>query len=249
MRCLLSLVLPLLLVSPLHATSLTLHSGPERVSVLELYTSEGCSSCPPADRWLSTLRDDPRLWRELVPVAFHVDYWDRLGWVDRFASSAHSERQHRHAQARRMRTIYTPGLFLDGEEWRGWFHAKTLSLEPRRAAGELALELQGREISARYSSASAIAGAPLELHVAVLGFDLRTQVQAGENRGRELTHDFVVLAHDVVPMTRADSTMTAQTTLRALVEQPPRAALAVWVSLSHDPAPLQAVGGWLPRAD
>ncbi len=79
-------VLVLLGGSQASADTLHLASGDTRVNLLELYTSEGCSSCPPADRWLSGLRQDPRLWRQLVPVAFHVDYWDGIGWPDRFAS-------------------------------------------------------------------------------------------------------------------------------------------------------------------
>ena len=69
-----------------HATaaSLTLSSQEQRTTLIELYTSEGCSSCPPADRWLSRLKDDPRLWKQIVPLAFHVDYWNYLGWRDRF---------------------------------------------------------------------------------------------------------------------------------------------------------------------
>ncbi len=89
----------LLASSALGAAPLQFTSPETRVTLLELYTSEGCSSCPPADRWLSGLRDDPRLWREVVPVAFHVDYWDAIGWPDRFASAAHSERQRTYARS------------------------------------------------------------------------------------------------------------------------------------------------------
>ena len=72
------------------AASLQASSGEKRVTLVELYTSEGCSSCPPAEAWMNQLQDDPRLWREIVPVAFHVDYWDYIGWPDRFAVPAHS---------------------------------------------------------------------------------------------------------------------------------------------------------------
>jgi hypothetical protein len=75
----------------------TFQSGPARVGLLELYTSEGCSSCPPAESWLSGLAGNDALWKDVVPVAFHVDYWDYLGWRDVFASSAFSERQRDYA--------------------------------------------------------------------------------------------------------------------------------------------------------
>lgn len=87
--------------SPTLANALTLESGEERVRVIELFTSEGCSSCPPADAWLSGLMDDPGLWNSLIPVAFHVDYWDHIGWKDRFSDAAFTERQRRYASTLR----------------------------------------------------------------------------------------------------------------------------------------------------
>jgi hypothetical protein len=75
------------------AGELSVQSGPARAHLLELYTSEGCSSCPPAEQWFSTLKQSPRLWKEIVPVAFHVNYWDQLGWKDKLASPANTARQ------------------------------------------------------------------------------------------------------------------------------------------------------------
>ena len=72
-------------------------SGETPSVLIELYTSEGCSSCPAADHWLSQLRDDPRLWQTIVPIALHVDYWDSLGWRDPFATTAHTARQRTYA--------------------------------------------------------------------------------------------------------------------------------------------------------
>jgi len=66
-------------------TAVTFTSPSQQTTLLELYTSEGCSSCPPADQWLSTLKNNPRLWKEIIPVAFHVDYWNDLGWKDEFS--------------------------------------------------------------------------------------------------------------------------------------------------------------------
>src|ERR1700712_4295101 len=76
------------------AEPVKLLSGENRVHLLELYSSEGCSSCPPAESWLGELRTAPGLWRDFVPVAFHVNYWDRLGWRDRFASKEYTARQY-----------------------------------------------------------------------------------------------------------------------------------------------------------
>ena len=117
------------------AQTVHLESPGPRVSLLELYTSEGCSSCPPADRWISTLRDDPRLWHEVVPVAFHVDYWDYIGWKDRFASPVYGNRQRDYARNRHVGTVYTPGFVLAGKEWRSWFRRPELKVDNTVTAG------------------------------------------------------------------------------------------------------------------
>src|SRR5262245_52465745 len=84
--------------------------------VVELYTSEGCNSCPPADRWLSTLKDKPGV----LAAAFHVDYWDSLGWKDRFASPRYSERQAQLQATSGVRFSYTPQVLVNGADWRRW---------------------------------------------------------------------------------------------------------------------------------
>src|SRR6201987_4807354 len=98
-------------------------SGPAQVSLLELYTSEGCSSCPPAERWMARLKDSADLWTGFAPVVFHVDYWDSLGWKAPWSSTAFADRERAYAQVWGSDTIYTPCYVLDGREWRNWsFH-------------------------------------------------------------------------------------------------------------------------------
>src|SRR6516164_9572668 len=89
-------------------------SGPAQVSLLELYTSEGCSSCPPAEAWLGELSRNPNLWRAVVPVSFHVDYWDNLGWKDGFSSREFTLRQRFYAASWGSESVYTPGFVLNG---------------------------------------------------------------------------------------------------------------------------------------
>ena len=98
------------------AAPITFQSSVQKVNLLELYTSEGCSSCPPADRWISQLKTDPRLWHEVVPVAFHVDYWDQLGWLDIYAKHDYSLRQYVHRQQGHVSSVYTPGVMVNGQE-------------------------------------------------------------------------------------------------------------------------------------
>ena len=113
-------VIFLLMISGGLTKAQTFESGNKPVSLIELYTSQGCSSCPPADRWLSSLNDDENLWSKFVPMAFHVDYWDYIGWKDPFASKEYSQRQRRYAGEYGESTVYTPGVRKNGAEWRLW---------------------------------------------------------------------------------------------------------------------------------
>lgn len=227
-----------ILPASLIATPLVLDSGTRQVSLLELYTSQGCSSCPPAERWLNDWIDDARLWREVVPVALHVDYWDYLGWRDPYARAANSERQHDYARAGRTRTVYTPGVFLNGREWRGW----QLRIPPRAsgsAPGRLAVRIDNRELTAEFAATDI----PLELHVALLGCGIDTPVAGGENRGRTLRQEFVALSHDIYPSTDGHWQVALPATDAAAAQ---RLGVAVWVSAAGEVRPLQATGGWLP---
>jgi len=221
-------------------------SGERRVQLVELYTSEGCSSCPPADAWMRDRLDDERLWREIVPVAFHVDYWDYIGWPDRFASSTYSKRQRDHARLRRVRTVYTPGFVVGGKEWKGFFRRTALPRGKGEPVGALELAVSGDEVLARFAPPDALG--PLELHVALLGFGLETEVRRGENAGRRLRHDFVVLSYGRADLDRGAGVYAGP------VRIPPssvrdgtasRHAIAAWVTPLDDTLPVQAVGGWL----
>src|ERR1700686_3952908 len=92
-------------------------SKPVRTHLIELYTSEGCSSCLPGEEWMSGLKNQPRLWQDIVPVAFHVDYWDHLGWKDPFASKTWTERQGGFFFPWKKGTGFTPPFAGDGKEW------------------------------------------------------------------------------------------------------------------------------------
>jgi hypothetical protein len=226
-----------LFATTLHADPLALSSGTSQVTLLELYTSQGCSSCPPAERWLNELVDSDRLWTHIVPVALHVDYWDYLGWQDPYASAANSERQRSYARHKRTRTVYTPGMFVNGREWRGWIYR----ISPR-ASGQTPGELSARIEDGRLQADFPAAAEALDLHVVVLGFNIATPVRSGENRNRTLQQEFVSLAHAVhhsangrwsVPVPEA-------------TQPAGRYGIALWVSTAGNPVPLQATGGWLP---
>ena len=222
-----------------HAGEIRLDSGARQVTLLELYTSQGCSSCPPAERWFNEYINRDELWTKVVPVALHVDYWDYIGWKDPFATKEHGERQRDYARAGKARTVYTPGLFSNGREWRGW----TLRLDPRasdREPGNLAIEIADGKLQASFPASTA----PLELHVALLGADLETRIERGENRNRILAQEFVVLVHEVHPSQTGRWIVSVPTDTR---QEAGRHGVAVWVSEQGNPAPIQATGGWLPQ--
>lgn len=169
------------------------HSGAQRTPVIELYTSEGCSSCPPADQWLSALKGT----KTLVVQAFHVGYWDYIGWVDRFATPANTQRQRELANANRLNSIYTPQLVRNGRDWPDWRNThpqQAGALAGSTATARAAISLQqadgGDQFSARITPAAGVGQWSAYWTVTEHGHNSR--VKAGENRGEFLQHDFVV---------------------------------------------------------
>ena len=245
----LSVIIALVTLGAAHAAfadsanrAIELASGDRQVTLVELYTSEGCSSCPPADRWMSGLLEDPRLWREVVPVKFHVDYWDWIGWQDRFANQAWSERQRQHVREGNADVVYTPGFFANGREWRGFFSRESLDT-PRPEVGDLSIQISERDVTAQFAPSGNVSSGRLMLHVAVLGMDLQSSVSAGENRGKVLPHDFVVLGLSRRAMAREEKKLHAE--LRLPPASKDAAAVAAWVTEDDSLVPLQAVGGFL----
>ena len=212
------------------AAECTVKSGSATAALVELYTSEGCSSCPPADRWLtaigSTTGDRPLVPRSgtnglsFVPIAFHVAYWDYLGWKDAFADMRFTERQRQFARAAGASSVYTPQVVLGGRDFPEWRSAgsvsrtmETINARPSRAM----LEIVTRGTpNARVSAvlAPGVRTDDLALFVAITQDGLSTKVKAGENRGETLRHDHVVrdlaMARDWLKGASASLTTTAE---------------------------------------
>jgi hypothetical protein len=224
-----------LTTSAAFGANLVLESTPQRVSLIELYTSEGCSSCPPAEAWFSKLKNDSGLWKNFVPVAFHVSYWDNVSWRDRFASKEFNDRQQNYAAAWNAANVYTPEFVLAGKEltsWRAPGASKIL-------AGTLKATLdENRALTISFKPTSV--GKKFEAHVALLGFDLATSVRGGENSGRKLEHDFVALSFQ-----SANLNDSGEASLKLPGAIAGEKGLAVWVTAVGDTEPVQAVGGWL----
>ncbi len=171
-------------------------SGATVTPVLELYTSEGCSSCPPADRYLSGLRERAASGHAVVE-AFHVGYWDYIGWVDRFATPAHTSRQRQVSGWNNLRSIYTPQLVLNGADWRpGGLFGVGGNGDPLAAGSTAHASIALRQLSPDQWEAQVTpdAGAPARwsAYWTVTEHGHTSRVSAGENNGETLKHDFVV---------------------------------------------------------
>lgn len=224
----------------LSAQDLEFNSGDKKVALVELYTSQGCSSCPPADEWLGELKNRPGLWSEFVPIAFHVDYWDYLGWKDSFSKKEYSNRQRLHRKQGNVKVVYTPGFFVNGQEWRARSGKNAIALGDS-GAGNLQATLSGNTLNVSYESTTPLSTATL--NVGVLGFGYQTAIQSGENSNRTLHEDFVLLSHSE----HSSSNQTWQVNLPDNVApSAEKYGLAIWVSNGSSLRPLQTTGGWLP---
>lgn len=183
------------------AATCEVKSGATILPVIELYTSEGCSSCPPADQWLSTLRGQP-----VLAQAFHVDYWNHIGWVDRFAAPAYTQRQRETAQLQHLPYVYTPQVKRDGADWRGWRSQTRLAAGGTPKAGITLVRLAGAErYVARVEPASSTVDWSAYWTVTENGHNSR--VRAGENAGSFLQHDFVVRQYQAAGPLRGAQTL------------------------------------------
>ncbi len=149
---------------------------------------------------MSQLKNSGELWKSIVPAVFHVDYWDGLGWPDRFAKAEFTLRQRRYAASWPTGAVYTPAFVVNGKEWSGFFDRK----------------------------------APP-----------KSDVKRGENRGRKLVHDFVVLHLVRIDMVNEGNHWRGTVSLSTKAETDKPTALAAWIKSAETAVPIQATGGWL----
>ena len=201
-----SLLIPVFLMAgEIYAASAASCTGPQQfssgsstVAIAELYTSEGCDSCPPADKWFSTLSAKKD---GVVPLAFHVDYWDYIGWKDRFAKADFGERQRESVRRQGGRTSYTPQVMLNGQDQRRWsdqsqFSSGLKNIAVRTPRANLALEITtattGLDAALTVTLPQISDRADAAVFLAITENNLSNRVTAGENRGVTLKHDHVV---------------------------------------------------------
>jgi len=178
-----------------------IESPAHRVTVVELYTSEGCSSCPPADRWFGGLAQQGISAQNAILLAYHVDYWNQLGWPDRFSRPQFSYRQRTVAARGGSGFIYTPQFTVDGRDFRGRYSVGGLRgklADINHEAGQARIRADIRSsaselrISGNVEIIGANGGGNVQIWIAAFENGLSSQVVAGENAGARLNHDYVV---------------------------------------------------------
>ena len=211
MRLMLATAIAVIIVSPLPAAAACSAASPAHTLALtELYTSEGCDSCPPADRWMSGLPARGLGADKVVPLSLHVDYWDYIGWKDVFAQPQFTERQRQISRWSGSSFVYTPQVMVQGRDFRGWrsgeFERQVTSVNAQPARADIGLGLDVAEggvsvvanaavkaaLGAAGNAAKRAPGARLQLFVALTQSRIASPVKAGENRGVTLKHDYVV---------------------------------------------------------
>ncbi len=231
-----------------HAAPTIFQSGSQQVQLIELYTSEGCSSCPPADKHISALLTDQNLWKTRIPIAFHVDYWDYVGWKDPFAKPEHSQRQRLHQRLGNTRSVYTPGFVIDGREWTGFFNGAAWPRQKSNEPGDLQIVYDKGHVDVTYIPADLPGNKKpraLELQLAWLGMGLDSEVKRGENSGLTLPHNFVVL-RSTGSLLRAEDNYHASLILDSNnLPKAERYAVVAWLEDTMSRKPVQAVGGWI----
>ena len=220
-------------------------SGPQRTAMIELYSSEGCSSCVSAWQQLSKFENDSGLWTDFIPVDFRVEYWDYLGWKDKLADPRYTDRQRQYAALWNARNIYTPEFVFNGMEWRNWTQGIPQDGDVEEP-GILTIE-QGDGKTYKAVFQPAVGPTAYTAHFALLGSDLHTKVERGENRGRSFKAHFAVLDYqEVLMIASSGGQFTAQADLTVPIGiTAGKTGIAVFITGRDKLVPLQAAGNYL----
>lgn len=238
-------MLRIFVISILFITSLlsnSFESSEKRVNIIELYTSQGCSSCPLADEWLGSLKNNDKLFREFIPLAFHVTYWDFLGWKDIFAKNEFTDKQKNYSKIWKKRSIYTPQFIKNGQEYRKWFSNKSFPKFEDKITGVLKIDVTNEHVKVNFSPIN-IKRQELFVNIAILGFNYMVDIEAGENKNRILNHDFVVLSfknHKI----NLNKIINKEYLIPKYKKDNHEKAIVVYLTNKNN-IPIQAIGGYI----
>ncbi|MDN3640049.1 DUF1223 domain-containing protein [Simiduia curdlanivorans] len=234
-----TLLLALVLLCPF-VQAQTFHASEDKAQLIELFTSQGCSSCPNAERWLNNFKSDSDLWVTLFPIAWHVDYWDDLGWVDKFSSTDANHRQYRYHHQKVTSGVYTPQAVINGVEWRALMTRFKPELPETKKSSQpkLSLHVSGNKFTAQTELENTL------LNLAVIGMDFSINVKRGENSGRILEQQFVMLGFAQYPQ----QGVHWQGELPASKDNIPPQAVIAWITEPGNNTPLSITGGPLAQS-
>lgn len=220
---------------------------------IELYTSDANAACNNALSWMSRLKtsgDSAGLWKRIVPVAMHVDYWDELGHKDTFAQKPFNEFLLRYKRKWAASKVYAPTLVVNGTEWNGWSRGQDIPAGLPRDVGMLKVDGSKREFHylVAFVPEKAVDTGDLVVHGVLLAFNAKSKPFEGENRGRLLNHDFVAIAYRKQPLKLSYGIQVADIELPSKKgAKPGQYAVAFWVTRQYDNQAIQATGGYLPE--
>jgi hypothetical protein len=192
-------------------------SGKTVPAIVELYTSEGCNSCPPADRWLSQQIANPEASAKMIALAFHVDYWDYIGWKDAYARADYGVRHSSMVRANGSNAVYTPQVFVSGKDDRSW-RVGLAAMAPTTARATLEVDADWKDGKLAFRGRVTEGGDVARIRYAVAENGISTAVKAGENAGETLKQDAVVRDHAIVNVA-ADKTFSINAKLAGNVKR------------------------------
>lgn len=237
-------LLSILLISSIFSKDITFTSKTSKTNIIELYTSQGCHSCPPADKWLTKLKNHPKLFDDFIPMAFHITYWDFIGWKDIFGTKSNDNRQRYYAtKVWKNKSVYTPQFVIDAKEYRKWFHDQSFPKFKKEYGGNLEVKVNKNHIEISYFNKK-IKNKKLYLNVALLGFDYKIDIKAGENKYKTLHHDFVVLEHNIQFANIKNNSLKMSAKIQKEIQDNKKYAIAIWLS-DYNTNILQATGGYI----
>lgn len=220
-------------------------SGPAHVQFIELYSSESCSSCPPADKWISNFKNAAGLWKTFVPIVFHVDYWNHLGWKDNLSSKEMTKRQIDLSRLWSRPSVYTPAVVADGKEWSKWRDSKDYKLPEFEGtnSGILLTILQEKDDTYTIKVEGTQKNEKYIISIAELGMGLISKITSGENSGETFEHNFVVLSLGSKQLSNIK--MEVNFKIPKNNRKVSRSALVAWIEKNNIPVALQTTGNYL----
>jgi hypothetical protein len=235
-------------VSKAETLKIIASSGKSKVTLVELFSSESCSSCPPADNWISGLESHKDLWSKFVPIVFHIDYWNHLSWKDELSSSEMTARQVAISKTWLYPSVYTPAVVLSGAEWRGWRESK-LDAQLSNAASGLVLQIvKNSKGQFQVKVSGQKTGTKYTVNLAKIGMGISTKITDGENSGKTLNHNFVVLDWQKQILNSSQlqtNPIDFLTTNLKLKKAAQKFAVVAWIEEVGQPIALQATGAYL----